>query len=124
MKENLKYCTETRNMKILYVFNRIFCLGVLKRGVLNSEWFCIGDLPMYIFFIPTHPYMYNIFVGYIGCIARRCQSIKNNSIRDARTQQPGEIVFNTMRYRSSETVQRSRYFQSSVSYINLQIMFK
>ena len=35
-----------------------------------------------------------------------------NSIRDARTPQPGEIVFNTMRYRSSETVQRSGYFQS------------
>ena len=33
-----------------------------------------------------------------------------NSIRDARTLQPGEIVFNTMRYRSIETVQRSGYF--------------
>ena len=30
-----------------------------------------------------------------------------NSIRYARTPQPGEIVFNTMRYRSSETVQSS-----------------
>ena len=38
-----------------------------------------------------------------------------NSIRDARTPQPGEIFFNTMRYRSSVTVQSSRYFQSSVS---------
>ena len=28
----------------------------------------------------------------------------NNSIRDARTAQPGEIFFNTMRYRSSEKV--------------------
>ena len=28
----------------------------------------------------------------------------------------------TMRYRSSETVQRSGYFQSSVSYIKVQIM--
>ena len=45
-------------------------------------------------------------------------------IRDARTPQSGEIVFNTMRYRSSETVQRSGYFQNSVSYIKLQIMFK
>ena len=44
-----------------------------------------------------------------------------NSIRDARTPQPGEIVFNTMRYRSSETVHRLGYFQSSVS---VQIMFK
>ena len=42
-----------------------------------------------------------------------------NSIRDARTPQPGKIVFNTMRYRSSETVHRLGYFQSSV-----QIMFK
>ena len=38
--------------------------------------------------------------------------------RDARTPQPGEIVFNTMRYRSSETVQRSGYFQSSVIQLN------
>ena len=36
-----------------------------------------------------------------------------NSIRDARTQQFGEIFFNTMRYKSSETVHRSGYFQSS-----------
>ena len=45
-----------------------------------------------------------------------------NSIRDARTPQPGEIFFNTMGYRSSETVQSSRNFQSSVSYIKVQIM--
>ena len=42
-----------------------------------------------------------------------------NSIRDARTPQPGDIVFNTMRYRSSETVHRLGYFQSSVSYIKV-----
>ena len=47
-----------------------------------------------------------------------------NSIRDARTPEPGEIFFNTMRYRSSVTVQSSRYFQSSVSYIKVQIMLK
>ena len=41
---------------------------------------------------------------------------------DARTPQPGEIIFNTMRYRSSETVQRSGHFESSVSYIKVQIM--
>ena len=34
-----------------------------------------------------------------------------------------EIVFNTMRYRG-ETVQRSGYFQSSVSYIKVKMMFK
>ena len=43
-----------------------------------------------------------------------------NSIRDARTPQPGEIVFNTTRY-SSDRVQRSGDFQSSVSYIKVQI---
>ena len=47
----------------------------------------------------------------------------NIKYRDARTPQPGEIVFNTMRYRSSETVQRSGYFQSSVSYKKVQMMF-
>ena len=47
---------------------------------------------------------------------------KKNCIRHASTPQPGEIVFNTISYRSSETVQRSGYFQSSVSYFKLQIM--
>ena len=47
-----------------------------------------------------------------------------NSIRDARTLQLGEIIFNNMRYRSSETVQSSGYCQSSVSYVKVQIMFK
>ena len=36
--------------------------------------------------------------------------ILKNSIRDARTPQPGKIVFNTMSYRSSETVHRLGYF--------------
>ena len=43
-----------------------------------------------------------------------------NSIRDTRTPQPREIVFNTMRLSSTEIVQRLRYFQSSVSYIKAQ----
>ena len=47
-----------------------------------------------------------------------------NSIKDARTPQPGEIFFNTMRYRSSVTVQSSRYFHSSVSYVKVQIILK
>ena len=34
-----------------------------------------------------------------------------NSIGDARNTQPGEIVFNAIRYRSSETVLRSGNFQ-------------
>ena len=44
-----------------------------------------------------------------------------NSIRDARTPQPGEIVFNTIRYRSTETVHRLAYFQGSAG---VQIVFK
>ena len=51
-------------------------------------------------------------------------TLSKNSIRDARTPHPRKIVFNTIRYRSSETVERSGYFQSSVSYITVQIMFK
>ena len=55
---------------------------------------------------------------------RRLSSGDTNSIRDARTPQPGEIVFNTMKYRSSETVQRSGYFHWNVTYIKVQIIFK
>ena len=51
-------------------------------------------------------------------------ALLKNSIRDARTPQPRGIFFNTMRYRSSVTVQSSRYFHSSVSYIKVQIMLK
>ena len=89
----------------------MFVWGLLKRGIPESVRFCIGDLPMYIFFIPTHPYIV-------------LQNGNKNSIRDARTPQPGEIFFNTMRYRSSVTVQSTRYFQSSISYIKVQIMLK
>ena len=35
-----------------------------------------------------------------------------NSIGDARTPRPGEIFFDTMRYRRNETLQRSGDFQS------------
>ena len=49
---------------------------------------------------------------------------KQNSIGDTRTPQPREVILNTMRYRSSETVQRTEFFHSSVSYISVQIMFK
>ena len=48
-------------------------------------------------------------------------SKSKNSNRDARIPQPGEIVFNTMRYRCSETVHRLGYFQRGAS---VQIMFK
>ena len=50
------------------------------------------------------------------------QICEKNSIGDARTPQPREIIFNTMR--SSEKVQRSGDFQSNVSYIKVQIMFR
>ena len=40
-------------------------------------------------------------------------TILKNSIIDAHTPQPGEIFFNTMRYRSSETVHSLGYFQST-----------
>ena len=49
---------------------------------------------------------------------------KNNSIRDAHNPQPEEIIFNTMRYKNSVALERSGYFQSSVSYIKVQIMLK
>ena len=55
-------------------------------------------------------------------VEKMCLLIKN-SIRDACTPQHREIVFNTMSYRSSETVQRLGYFQSSVSYKKVQVMF-
>ena len=35
----------------------MFDWGILKRGVPKSVRFCIGDLPMFTFFIPTHPYL-------------------------------------------------------------------
>ena len=44
------YCDVVEKMSM-------FVWGVLKHGVLNSVQFCIGDLPMYIFFISTHPYL-------------------------------------------------------------------
>ena len=52
------------------------------------------------------------------------KAYSKNSIRDAHTPQPGEIVFNTMTYRSNETVERLGYFQCSVTYIKVQVMFK
>ena len=60
------------------------------------------------------------------CLAREQYStvLEKNSIRDACTPQPGEIVFNSMTSRSSETVQSPEYFQHSIAYIKVQIMFK
>ena len=45
--------------------------------------------------------------------------LKIRKITDASTPEPGEIVFNTMKYRINETVKISGYF----SYIEVQIMF-
>ena len=42
----------------------MFDWGELKRGVPNSVRFCIGDIPMFIFFIPTHPYLIPTLPGY------------------------------------------------------------
>ena len=44
------------------------------------------------------------------------QKQQKNSIREAHTPQPGEIVFNTMKYRNNETVHRSRYSQDCQLY--------
>ena len=44
---------------------------------------------------------------------------KKYSIEDACMQQPRTIVFDTMRYRRSETVQRSGDLQSSPSFGNV-----
>ena len=42
----------------------MFVWGALKRGVPNSVRFCIDDFPMYIFFIPTHPYKISSWVQF------------------------------------------------------------
>ena len=78
----------------------------------------MGSLKIWDFMYPKHDLQLsqiNHFFLWPGAT-----HIKN-SIRDAGTPRSGEIVFNTMRYRSSETVHRLRYFQSSVS---VQIKFK
>ena len=41
---------------------------------------------------------------------------EKSSIGDAHTPQPGEIVFDTMRYKRNETVQRSGDFYSNIRY--------
>ena len=38
----------------------MFDWGVLKRGVPESVRFCFGDIPMYTFLVPTHPYCADI----------------------------------------------------------------
>ena len=49
-------------------------------------------------------------------------SFCKNSIRDAHTPRPGEILFNTMRYRS-DTVDQDTFRANSLSYIKVQMMF-
>ena len=44
----------------------MFVWGVLKRGVPELVRFCIGDLPMYTFMTPAHPYL-------VGTLVRRCR---------------------------------------------------
>ena len=53
-------------------------------------------------------------VGHINLIGGLVtRNPPKNSIRDAHIPQPGKIFFNTMRYRSSETVHRLGYFHST-----------
>ena len=56
-----KFCTFTSYFVLLGTIIVILLRGtsmfgwdVLKREVPESVRFCIGDLPMYIFFVPTH----------------------------------------------------------------------
>ena len=66
LERNQKYEDIIRFYHIFCAFMSFYCdvveetsmfvWGELKREVPNSVRFCIGDLPMYIFFIPTHPY--------------------------------------------------------------------
>ena len=57
---------------------------------------------------------YKIFYRHVfTAIIISGEHIFKNSIRDARTPQPGEIFVNIMKYRSSETVHRLGYFQSN-----------
>ena len=51
--------------------------------------------------------------GEIDAVEQGYKRNSKNSIRDGRTPQPGEIFFNTMRYRSSETVFSLGYFQNN-----------
>ena len=34
----------------------MFGWGVLECGVIELVWFCIGNLPIFKFFVPTHRY--------------------------------------------------------------------
>ena len=69
------------------------------------------------------PFLCNVHAQVVQCTCTRGHqaatcftSVPKNSIRDARTPQPGKIGFNTMTHRSSETVQRLGYIQCSVTY--------
>ena len=63
---SLAHCVLNRSFTVFCAFISFYCdvveetsmfvWGVLKLGVPNSVRFCMGDLPMYIFFIPPHPY--------------------------------------------------------------------
>ena len=55
---------------------------------------------------------------------QRCKafSVFKNSIWDAHSAQPRDIVLNIMRHKSSETMQWSGHFQSSLSRIKVQKM--
>ena len=63
-------------------------------------------------------YFFNWLIFFIICLTE----IKLlNSIGDTCTPQPGEIEFNTMTYRRSETVQRSENVRANtVNYVKVQ----
>ena len=83
-------------------FNNYFGCNMGYRYI-NYIIFCAN----YILLRHGYPSMFGIVKGsYLYII---------NSIGDARTPQPGEIVFNTLRYRSSAIVQTSGNFQNTVS---------
>ena len=81
---------------------------------------------------PSHLFSFS-YISYPTCIQNnwteemhrlahvQTRCVLKNSIRNARTPQPGERVFNTMRYRSRKTVHRLGHFKCSVI---VQIMFK
>ena len=54
-------------------------------------------------------------IKYLNKISNSKMTVLNSKLKIV-SEMPGEIVFNTMRYRSSETVQRLGYFQKCQLY--------
>ena len=111
--------------KSVGILGNIMLNFMLNRSILHIK------MQILVFVLSNHSIIKLFIVCLIQpwislyCIIRRfflgMLLFNKNCIRDARTPQPGEIVYNPMRYRSSETVHRLGYFQRSVS---VQIIFK